>query len=98
LQLALLADLQANLLLLLCPRLVGYERLQFVMRDLFIYWYLSFMFFGCFNWLEMLVLFDALSPLETLVCSQVYLHYEDLFVTSVCSRGLVTSWYSLILC
>ena len=65
--------LQVNMLLLLCLRLVGYERLQFVMRGLSICWYLSLMkFFGCFSWLEMLVLLETLSPLILWRCWSVF--------------------------
>ena len=57
--------------------------------------------FGCFSWLEMLELFESylfFGSLEILVCSQVYVHYEALFVTLVCSRDLVTMKYSLRFC
>ena len=37
----------------------------------------------------------SFGPLEVLVGSQVYRHYEALFVTSICSRDLVTIRYSL---
>jgi hypothetical protein len=61
--------LQVNMLLLLCLRLVGYERIQLVMRGLSIRWYLSLIkFFGCFSWLEMLMSLEALSPLVLWRC------------------------------
>jgi len=58
-------------------------------------------FFGCFSWLEMLVLLKEylfFGSLEMLICSQVYLHYKAVFLTSVDSRDLVTMKYSLKLC
>lgn len=77
--------LHANLLFLLCLRFVGYEKLQFVMRGMSIRWYLSFMkFFVFFNWLEMLVLLDALLSLvlwrywSVLNCTSII--YEAPFV------------------
>jgi len=65
-------------------------------------WYLLFMkLFGCFSWLEMLELLESylfFGSLEILLCYQVYVHYEALFVTLVCSRDLVTMRYSLRFC